>query len=230
MRILVLDTSTPLSVVGAADEQTLKAQLSASADRKRARDLVPCMKRAAEQAGWRLRDVELVIAGNGPGSYTGLRVGLTAVKMLALASHAKVVTVDSLAAAALSAGEMGRIAVTADAQSQRTYAAEFDVTAEGDVRPLGPTRLQAGEEWLAGLAPGTVVTGPGLALWESRVPSGMRVVPAERRTPSLDALWQLGMKARAEGRFADIDEIAPQYLRPSAAEEKRKAASSTIAE
>src|SRR6185436_16680442 len=123
MRTLLLDTSTERGVVGLADDDRLFHQQSLPADRRHARDLVPAMKSACESVGWKLRSVELLVVSAGPGSYTGLRVGITAVKALALTNNARIIALDSLEVVACQVGSASRIAAVADAQQQRIYTA-----------------------------------------------------------------------------------------------------------
>src|SRR5262245_11211420 len=121
MRTLLLDTSTERGVVGLADGEKLLHSQTLPADRRHARDLVPAMKAACREVGWKLRSVELLVVSAGPGSYTGLRVGITAAKALALTNNARIIALDSLEVVACQAGEASRIVAIADAQQQRIY-------------------------------------------------------------------------------------------------------------
>src|SRR3954454_17712758 len=104
MRTLLLDTSTDRGVVGLANGETLVHQQTLAAERRHARDLAPAIKSACDAVGWKLRSVGLLILSIGPGSYTGLRVGISAIKALALTNNAKVIALDSLEVVACQAG------------------------------------------------------------------------------------------------------------------------------
>jgi tRNA threonylcarbamoyladenosine biosynthesis protein TsaB len=221
MRILLLDTSTERGVVGVADGPSLVHQQTLPADRRHARDLVPAMVEAVQAVGWPLRSVELLVVSAGPGSYTGLRVGIAAVKALAQTNDARIIALDSLEVVANQAGTAKRIVAVADAQQQRIYTAWFERTSDELPRRIAPTTLEATDEWIESLEPGDVVTGPAVARWERLIPASCWVVEQERRIPTADSLLALGIRDLAAERFADLHSLEPIYLRPSAAEERR---------
>lgn len=223
MRTLLLDTSTERGVVGLADGEKLLHHQTLPADRRHARDLVPAMKSTCASIGWKLRSIELLFVGAGPGSYTGLRVGITAVKALALTNNARIIAIDSLEVVATQAGLAPRIVAVADAQQQRIYTAWFRRDHSGLPERKAPTALQSTEGWLASLGPGDVVTGPAVARWRSRVPADCRIIDENDRLPNADSLLSLAIRDQKAGRFTEIHDLEPIYLRPSAAEERRPA-------
>jgi tRNA threonylcarbamoyladenosine biosynthesis protein TsaB len=220
MRTLVLDTSTERGVVGVAEGASLLHEQTLAADRRHARDLVPAMQAAVQSVGWKLRSVELLVVSAGPGSYTGLRVGISAVKALALANNARIVALDSLEVVANQAGFGDRIVAVADAQQQRIYTAWFAKSSELMATRMAPTTLEFSDDWLASLQSGDVVTGPAVARWERMIPSTCRILANELRSPSARSLLDLAQRDVAEGRFAELRSLEPIYLRPSAAEER----------
>ena len=83
----------------------------------------------AEQ-GWKARDLDGVIVSRGPGSYTGLRVGVMSAKTLAYATGCALLAVDTFAAIALQAGSVApKIDVIADAQQEKIYVQQFSIRA-----------------------------------------------------------------------------------------------------
>jgi tRNA threonylcarbamoyladenosine biosynthesis protein TsaB len=174
-------------------------------------------------ADLRVGDIEVIAVGLGPGSYTGLRVGLTAAKTLAYATGASLLGLDSLEAIALNApAEFARISVIADAQHGQLYVADF-----GREAPAGPllrrraTRIESLLAWLAGLEPDTLVLGPGLL--SPRIQSALPAVlfnhdPA-LNYPDGHLLIELAIATWASGRRDDQWKIEPNYLRQSSAEE-----------
>src|SRR5262245_33492571 len=85
MRILAIETVGSTGSVAALDERGVLAELALDSRRRSAQTLVPGMAALVESVGWRSRDVELVAVASGPGSFTGLRIGVTTAKTFAYA-------------------------------------------------------------------------------------------------------------------------------------------------
>jgi tRNA threonylcarbamoyladenosine biosynthesis protein TsaB len=166
---------------------------------------------------WPAKSIQLVIVAVGPGSFTGLRIGVTTAKTLAYAVGAEVIGVNTLAVIASQAPQSAApLWVVMDAQRQELFAAKFD----GERKPIGETRILAQDEWLSALAPCDRVTGPGLKRMRSLLPTGVEVVDESQWPPMAAAVGQLGWRDYCAGRRDDLWKLVPQYYRPSAAEEK----------
>ena len=153
MNFLVLDTSTERGVVGVVGRSGSRHVATIDRARRHGRDLIPRFADALRDAGVRANDIDVIAVGVGPGSYTGLRVGLTAAKVLAYTTGASLLGLDSLEAVALNApAEPGRVSVIADAQRGHLYVADF-VRGGADMPPVrcGATRIETLQAWLATL-------------------------------------------------------------------------------
>lgn len=186
------------------------------------RTLIPVIRDLLREAGLTVADLDGIAVGLGPGSYTGLRIGLTAAKTLAYTTSKPLVGLDSLEVIASNApaGER-RVSVVADAQRGDLYVADF-ARAESSV-PLvrtAPTRIESLADWSAGLTEPTLVLGPGLERLRSPLPEHARTAPAERNWPDGDRLIHLARQLWATGRRDDPMFLEPRYLRRSAAEEQ----------
>ncbi len=93
---LALDTSGDRSAVGLRGRDGSVFEAETDASRKHGRDLLPCIRDLLRSAGVRPTDLGLIGVGLGPGSYTGLRIGLTAARMLAYTAGARLLAFDSL--------------------------------------------------------------------------------------------------------------------------------------
>ena len=134
MQVLAIDTATPYLVLGSPE-----AELALRAERRHNELLVPALERFLARAGLSLEGLEGVAAGQGPGSYTGLRVGLAFAQGLARALGVPFVGVDTLAGVA--ARVPGEVAVGLSARNRLVYAALYDAG-----RLLrGPEKLTADE-------------------------------------------------------------------------------------
>ena len=97
---LVLDTSTRYASVAVSREGTIVAELSWRSERNHSVELVPAIRRVAEQAGVTLDDAAAVIVAQGPGGFSALRVGISMAKAFAMARGIPLVGVNTLDAEA----------------------------------------------------------------------------------------------------------------------------------
>jgi tRNA threonylcarbamoyladenosine biosynthesis protein TsaB len=130
MRILALETTDKTGSVAAFDNDNLLSESDLSHSQRSAQSLVPAINVLLEQVGWRAENVQLVGVSIGPGSFTGLRVGVTAAKVFAYAVGADILAVDTLkaiAAGALGAVKTKELWVAMDAQRGDVVARSFAV-------------------------------------------------------------------------------------------------------
>lgn len=222
MPLLALDTSTLRASLALERGDGRRFAATTDPARRHGRGLLPALAGLLRDAGIVARDLDAIAVGLGPGSYTGLRVGVTAAKTLAYATGAKLFGLDSLEFFARSAPEAaGRVCAISDAQRGDFHAADFARASPGS--PLlrdGPTRIVSAEALAASWAGTVVVTGPGLTRWDRAWPPGVEVYAADEPDPSL--LLDLAREAIAAGSAADPWSLEPFYLRRSAAEDQWK--------
>lgn len=206
---------------------------STEGGRRHGRDLVPAIADLLRTAGLALREIELLAVGLGPGSYTGLRVGLTVAKTLAYATETPLVGVDSLHAIACNApADATRVSVIADAQRGQLYVAEFIREAAGPLITARASRIEPLTAWLARLEPGTIVLGPALDSPRIRtaLPAGLAGTDSTLNYPAGHRLIELARQTWAAGRRDDLWTLEPLYLRESSAEEQWNARSTPPSE
>jgi len=182
--------------------------------------LVPSIRDLLRNAGCRPTDLDGVAVGLGPGSYTGLRIGVTAAKTLAYATGARLLPLDSMELIARNAPmEVERITVVADAQRHDLYVADFRRDRPGSalVRS-GPTRFETREGWLASLREGMLALGPGLERLTTPLPSFLAPADPSWHQPRPEALIAAAVEAFESGVEADWS-LEPLYLRRSSAED-----------
>ncbi|MHC4252576.1 MAG: tRNA (adenosine(37)-N6)-threonylcarbamoyltransferase complex dimerization subunit type 1 TsaB [Planctomycetota bacterium] len=190
------------------------------------RELLPAIDALVAEAGIAKADIGAVAVSVGPGSYTGLRIGVTAAKTLAWALGRDLVGVPTLEALAREAATQGvpegtrRLVPVVDARQREVYAAVFDlegehVTRASDDAAVPPaelaTRLREGDHVF-----GTGIARSGEAL---TLPEG--ATSAEGPTcPRAGTVARMGAELVAGGKSIDIHDAAPVYLRASEAERK----------
>jgi tRNA threonylcarbamoyladenosine biosynthesis protein TsaB len=223
MTLLVIDTSTDEPSVAIQPETGPPATAPTGSSRRHGRDLVPAIRDLLGQVRQTIADLSIVAVGLGPGSYTGLRIGLTAAKTLAYVTGADLVGFDSLEGWARAVpAEASRVYVVADAQRGDVYAA--DLLRSSPREPLqlvAPSRIEPLSVWSSRLAEPGVVLGPGLVSDAIRasIPAAMTVVRPSPDRPRAIALLGLARDLWQGGRRDDLWTLEPNYLRRSAAED-----------
>jgi tRNA threonylcarbamoyladenosine biosynthesis protein TsaB len=222
-RVLILETSGRIGRVALAHGTEVLGEQRLDEARRHARDLVPAVAGLLAAQGWQPKDVQVVLVSRGPGSYTGLRVGITSAKTFAYVTGCTLLAVETFAALALQApAEATRVDVLADAQQEKAYIQSFARPQAGAWASTSPLRIQAVADWLAERDRGVWATGPGLRVYGSRLPEATLLVEATAWDPQPESILALGLARYRAGERDDLWTLEPLYLRPSSAEEKRR--------
>lgn len=224
VNVLAIDTSTLRAAVALWTCNGAILTIEPDPSRKHASGLLPAVRTLLESAGLTVQKLDGLAVGLGPGSFTGLRVGVAAFKTLAYATGVPLVGLDSLEVLARGAPEDARVVrVVGDAQRGEVFVADFARNQAGSpLSRLGPTRIEPRDVWIGRLEPGDVVLGPGLERPGPPLPSFVRSDPAWNQ-PAGEPLVRLAVEALESGRRDDPNQIEPWYLRRSAAEDQREA-------
>jgi tRNA threonylcarbamoyladenosine biosynthesis protein TsaB len=157
----------------------------------------------------------------GPGSFTGLRVGVTTAKVLAYAVQAAILGVDTLETIARqSPPQVQRVWAVVDAQRGQVVAREFARDAEGIFRPVAAASLVDVDAWFAGLPAGAAVSGPILGKLQAQVPKAVTLLESPCWAPQAATVGRIAWRRYQAGERGDVWQIAPAYSRRAAAEEK----------
>jgi len=214
---LALETSTPLGSVALGDGDTLLAECALSVRATHSETVLGEVERLFARTGRRPEDLEAVVVGAGPGSFTGVRIAAALAKGLCYARDLPLYAFSSLRALAASVGHAPVCAVF-DARREEVYAAAF---ADGARRPaaLGPAVLPL-ERLLEELEPvdGWTFAGEG-ALRHAGIieATGGTVLPAHLGVPRAAALLWLA-SVEPDGLVEDRTRWEPAYVRASGAE------------
>jgi tRNA threonylcarbamoyladenosine biosynthesis protein TsaB len=217
-----LETSGRIGGVALAQGPVVVGRRQLSESRRHAQDLAPAVADLLREQGWRARDLQAVVVSRGPGSYTGLRVGIMSAKTLAYATGAALVAVETFAVIALQApAEATPLDVIADAQRDLVYVQRFvrSQPSQG-VMAATPLSIQRVTDWIASQETAVWTTGPGLGRYRDRLPPEKPLVISRLWDPQPEALLQIGLKRFLTGERDDPWALEPLYLRPSSAEEK----------
>ncbi|HHB75475.1 MAG TPA: tRNA (adenosine(37)-N6)-threonylcarbamoyltransferase complex dimerization subunit type 1 TsaB [Desulfobulbus sp.] len=222
--ILSLETSTGCGSVALTRNGRLLAEASVQPEKTHSRQLLGTVSWIMQAAGVDWPAIDGIGVSLGPGSFTGLRIGLAAAQGLALAAGIPLVgveTLDALALALACVGVTDRICPVLDARKQEVYAALYK---PGD-RNGYPVRLSADEA----IGPGklteaidrpTVVAGPAVAVYQEVFVQNrfIRLLPASLAHPRALYVGLLAERMLLDGLQPDPALISPKYVRASEAE------------
>jgi len=222
-RLLIVETSGRSGEVALAEGGKLLGVRQLHESRRHGRDLAPTVAELLREQDWRANEINGVIVSRGPGSYTGLRIGIMSAKVFAYATGCALIAVDTFAAIAEQAPEPAQqLEILADAQQDKVYVQPFGRVA-GAWQPLAPLAIRSFTDWLSQCAAEAWVTGPGLHKWESKLPGTALRVDNSRREPAAGSLLRLGLARYLADQRDDLWTLEPLYLRPSSAEEQWQA-------
>jgi tRNA threonylcarbamoyladenosine biosynthesis protein TsaB len=221
MRILALETTERIGSVAAMADGKLLAELSLDRTQRTAQSLAPAMLALLKQVGWLPGDLQLVAVSQGPGSFTGSRIGVTTGKVFAYAVGADILGIDTLEAIAAAApDDVTEVSAVMDAQRGQLVTQRFCRRSDGWLEPVGPQQLLDVQTWLAQLPAGVAVTGPMLGKLADRLPSHVRALDSQYWPPRASVVARLAARDYSQGRRDDPWSLVPHYCRRSAAEEK----------
>jgi tRNA threonylcarbamoyladenosine biosynthesis protein TsaB len=215
MKLLAIDTSTLTAGVAVWDGAPRAARRQRVTTHSDA--LLLLVEEALAEAGLRAAELDGIACGAGPGSFTGLRIGLATAKGLCFALDKPLVLISSLAALAARAPAGERVCATLDAHKGEVYAGLFTVEADG-VRAEEPERVLPPAELARALAaaPPRWIVGEGA----HRYAELAAIVPLLDGDPAPDPsdVARLAAPRFAAGQVDELARSAPGYIRPSEAE------------
>jgi len=218
---LILETSGRTGSIAIARGEGIAREAALDGSRRHARDLAAMVAGSLEAERLKPSELEGVVVSLGPGSYTGLRVGVISAKSLAYATGCKLLAVPTFAAIAEQTPEGATsVGVIADALQGLIYRQRFE-RIEGTWRAVEELRIESlaeSQQWLRGV---DCVSGPGVNLLENPVFEDVRRAPTDSQLPRCGGLWKAAQRLAPVTR-EELFGLEPLYLRGSSAEEKAK--------
>jgi len=216
MNILALDTSTRFLCVGLESDGKF---LGFNSDfRRHSEILIPVLKRLLKKARLELDGIDFFCAGIGPGSFTGLRIGIAAIKGFCLGLRKKVICIPSLDIIAnnISTAQYS-ICPIVDAKRNLVYGALYRKDLKG-LRRISGYLLISINELLKRISEPTVFLGDGLSIYrdflEKKLKRKAKFLSEEFWYPKPDSLISLAKQRIKEKKFSDPQRIFPLYLYP----------------
>ena len=221
MKTLAIETSGRAGSVATWDSETCLAEINLPTGVRTAESLIVGIGDVLSKCNWATADLELIAVTQGPGSFTGLRLGCVTAKVMAFAVGAKLVGVNTLRVLAENSRAGPPLWCVMDAGRDQCFVARFSITGRGHQETI-ESQIMGTQQWLEILSPGDRVTGPLLKTVAERLPTRVEILSSEYWVPRAQCVAQVGIEKFQQGQLASLWEFSPHYYRLSAAEEKQQ--------
>lgn len=224
MKVLAIDTSTVMASCALLDEENLLGEFSLNQNMSHSENLVPMVKTLLDNLNLKVSDIDLYGVALGPGSFTGLRIGIATVKAFAHVYNKPIVGVSTLEGLAFNVRASGVIVPMIDARKNRVYTGIYKWE-DGYLNNIEePTVMEIDEllEHLKENYNNIIVNGNGIYIHREKIKDklGDRVefAPFIQNTCRAASIGELALLKREEGKLESYFSLVPEYIRQSQAQ------------
>lgn len=215
MKLLGMETSTRVCSVAVSDDAAVLAEITIAGQARPTDQLMTAVQQVLAAAGVALADVDGVAVSAGPGSFTGIRVGVTAAKTLAYTLGKPVTAVSSLDALAANVpAPRWPLWVLVDARKEKLYAARYEMSSNAWPSRVGEEQLVTLEQLLPQLTGELLILGDGLVRYGAAIQQALgergRFLPPALWVPRASAVCRLAAQSGVPA--PDVHALAPHYL------------------
>lgn len=218
MKLLALDSSALTATVALAEDGILRCEITLNTALTHSQTLMPMVDEALSLTGWNIGEIDRFVCAHGPGSFTGLRIGIGTVKGLAMGVDKPCVGVSTLKALAYNMwGTEKTIVPIMDARRGEVYAGVY--RQEGDsLIQVAPDRALPLTDLCAELSGDCIFLGDGVPVHKETIENLLgdraQFAPLSHNLPRAAAL----LAAAENTPSVSYHELSPVYLRKSQAE------------
>jgi len=224
MKILGIDTSTGYLSLAIYDDGAVY-ECNIEAGRRLSALLAPFMQKALEASSVSIRDIDYFACGLGPGSFTGMRIGIAAIKGLAWAGKKPAVGISSLDIIARNVKDTDHDIVTAvDAKRGLVYCCIYR-SKKGAFKRVSPYMLLAKEQLIKKISPGSVLLGDAAGLYKEFFLSYVKnavLLDKDYWYPKAYNIIELALAGIKVKEISDSFGLKPIYLYPDACQVKKR--------
>ncbi len=221
MKILALDTTACTSTVAVLNNEALLGVYTVNTNNKHSETLLPMVKNLLATLSLTIDDIDAYAVSNGPGSFTGVRIGMATIKGLAFGRDAKCVEISTIEALAQNLeGFDGIVCPIMNARRGQVYTGAF---LNGE-RIINDTCMMLDEliPLLEKYGKKIYFTGDGYSLVEKRSITGMEQTPEALRYQNAYSVGKLAYKKLQRGEYTTDTDLRVEYLRKPQAERERE--------
>lgn len=224
--ILSFDTATRCCSIaltrGGPGDGEIVASIAMVSEITHSRRLLGSLDWLLRQAGIGFAEVAAVAFGLGPGSFTGLRIGMATAKGLCHGAAKPLLGISSLDAIGVAIDTDELVCVVLDARKQEVYNCFYRRTDDGTVVRCSEPGVGRPEDVARRIDEPVVMAGDGVAaygaIWKKLLGTNLRSAAARYRYPSAEMVGLLAARPFRDGSFLDLDTATPLYIRSSDAE------------
>lgn len=228
MKILSLDSSGLVASTAVVEDNNLIAEYTVNYKKTHSQTLLPMLDEIVRMTETQLKDVDAIAVAKGPGSFTGLRIGLATAKGLALALDKPIVGIPTLEGLAMNlCGTEHLVCPLMDARRNQVYTGiyRFDGTELMIVKDQVAVAIDDIITALNQIGEKVIFLGDGVDVYRSCIEEKIEIpyqfAPAHLNKQSAGAVGVRGLQYLQKGMIEDADTFAPEYLRVSQAERER---------
>lgn len=217
MKLLGIETATMVGSVAVVNQLDVVASYLWNIESAHSEHLMVAIEQILADASLSLQELDGVAISIGPGSFTGLRIGLSTAKGLCYATGLPLVTVPTLdALASRLVFCKYQVCPMLDAKKGEVYASIYQ-TADGEIRRLCPPEAIPPELLLKTISQPTIFSGKGAIVYRESILKTLGkkayFAPPDLNYPAATAVARLGFSALQNGETAELFSVEPSYLR-----------------
>ncbi len=225
MKILAVDTSSSVAAIAIMDERELLGEFILNHKKTHSQKLVPMIDIVMNNLGLCAGDIDVYAASSGPGSFTGLRIGITTIKAMAFAAKKPVVSIPALDALAYNVPNTeALVCPMMDARNDQVYTALYKLEKgmQANITEYMGVPVQDLVRIIKGKNSDVLFVGDGVLLHldylKSELGPRCHFPPQYLLQQRASTVAQLAMQKAAEGKLESCFDMVPFYLRKSQAE------------
>ena len=220
-KVLLLETSGSSGIVALGFGSNIVSHRVLEIAKRHVSDMAPAIAEMLKECGWEAKNLDAIATGIGPGSYTGLRIGLMSARTLAMMTGARLLgisTFEILAQHCLEAGR-AKVEIIADAQQDKIYAQCFENN-NSQLISASELKIVSAADWIANRDASFAIAGPGVTKVQPLLLGSQGMVVEQSGNINKESFLALALKKLMRHDSDDPLSLQPLYLRRSSAEEQ----------
>ncbi|MFC1621515.1 tRNA (adenosine(37)-N6)-threonylcarbamoyltransferase complex dimerization subunit type 1 TsaB [Candidatus Omnitrophota bacterium] len=218
MKILAIDTSSKMLSIALGNGKDIIKEENYLLDRRHSSLLIPKVKEMLEELDLSIKKIDAFVIGLGPGSFTGLRIGVSAVKGFGLALKKPCIGVASIDAIAMNA-DSGMIVPIIDAKRENVYSAIYEKKNGRIIRKTDYLLIKI-KELLKKVKKDAVFLGDGISVYKDKIGRGI-FLEEKYWYPRASALIKLALPKIKRTKKCNLAKLEPIYLYPKDCQVKK---------